>query len=136
MKKIIYFIATLLFFTNCNVDDDSIESHFEILPIESINLPQQFILGETYTIEFTFIRPTNCHAYDHIINMIENENRTFSVKSVVFEQNNCTNLTTNNIATQSIEFKVTHDQTYLFHIWKGKDSQGIDIYDDYSIPVV
>jgi len=135
MKRILYLITILIIFTNCSLDDDSIQRHFEVLPIESINLPQEFTLNETYTFEFTFIRPTNCYGYNNIINVAENENRTLAVNAIVFENNDCTPTTIDNISTQEFEFKVIYDQVYKFHIWKGKDAQGNDIYDDIEIPV-
>ena len=136
MKKILFFIFTIIIFNQCSIDDDIPKQHYEMLPIENISFPNEFILNNTYTIEFSFVKPTDCYAYNNMIIIKEGPNRTLGVNTVVFEKNNCTSLTSNNTVLQYFEFKVIYDQVYHFHIWKGKDAQGNDIYDDYNIPVI
>jgi len=136
MKNILFILFTVFIFNQCSIDDDTPQQHFEMLPVESISFPNEFVLNNTYTIEFTFLRPTNCHAYNNMVIIKEGANRTLGVNALVFENDNCAPLTTNASALQHFEFKVIYDQVYHFHVWKGKDAQGNDVYDDYDIPVI
>lgn len=128
-------IALTLMVTGCSVDDGDSYS-YEMLPIESIDLPNEFILNETYDIDFTFIRPTNCHGYHGIFINSEEENRIVGVTSIIYDNSNCMELTADNIASQSFRFQVLYDQIYVFHIWKGVDEFGDDIFETIEVPVV
>jgi hypothetical protein len=130
------FIVLTVFLTSCSLDDSSDNQSFEMLPIESIVLPDEFMLDEIYEIDFTFLRPTNCHGYYDIFINAEDENRTVAVTSIVYENSNCVEITEDNIAEQTFRFRVIYDQTYVFHIWKGVDDLGEDVFETYEIPVV
>lgn len=136
MKKYIVILLTALFVCSCNLDDGTNETSNVVLPIESIQLPSEFVLNEEYDIPFTFVRPTDCHSYENIFVIAENETRTIAVKSVVYINPNCVALTENNIAEQSFKFKVLYDQTYVFRIWKGIDESGGEIYEEVAVPVI
>ena len=118
------------------MDDGASETSFEMLPIESIQLPSEFVLNEEYDIDFTFIRPTNCHGYQNVFSVAENETRTLAVKSIIYTNPSCEDITENNIASQSFKFTVLYDQVYVFRIWKGADQFGEEIYEIIEVPVV
>jgi hypothetical protein len=130
------YIVLILLITSCSVDDSSDDQSFEMLPIESITFPEEFTLNEIYDIDFTFIRPTNCHGYYDILINADDANRTVGVTSIVYENSNCIELTEDNLAEQTFRFQVLYDQTYVFHIWKGTDASGADVFEDIEIPVV
>ena len=51
--------------TSCSIDSDySPTFYLEVLPIESVNMPQEFVLGETYEIEITYNRPNGCYFFN------------------------------------------------------------------------
>ena len=134
ISKALFIVLTVLI-TSCSIDEG--ESYgYEILPIESIDLPHEFVLNETYDIDFTFLRPTNCHWYYDIFISAEDENRTVGVTSIVYENSNCIEMNEDNIAEQTFRFRVIYNQTYVFHIWKGTDVNGEDVYEVYEVPVV
>lgn len=129
-------LVLILFVSSCSVDDSGDKQTFEMLPIESIVFPDEFVLGGVYDIDFTFIRPTSCHGYHDIFISADGVNRTVGVTSIVFGNSNCIELTDNNVAQQSFRIKALYDQTYIFHIWKGTDGNGDDVFEDYEVPVV
>ncbi len=135
IKKALLTLA-IIALTGCSLGDDEEKYHYEVLPIESIVFPDEFVLGEVYTIDFTYLQPTSCHGYYNIYINAENENRTLAVTSIVFNDNNCEQLTQNNEVLQSFDFKVLYDQTYRFHIWKGVDDLGEDIYEVIEVPTI
>lgn len=134
MLKKLVILLTFTSIIGCS-DDDKITHYYQALPIETISLPSSFTLDETYTIDFSFVRPTTCHTYSNVLLSSEEENRTFAVSSLVVTNAICDDISESNMTSQSFEFKVLFDQVYKFHIWKGKDSNGNDIYETYEIPV-
>jgi hypothetical protein len=136
--KLIYkalFVVLMILITSCSIDEGE-DYGYEILPIESIDLPHEFILNEAYFIDYTFKLPTNCHTYYDIFITAENENRTVGATSVVYDRSNCQELNENNTVTRTFKFTAIYEQTYVFHIWKGKDDLGEDVYEIVEVPIV
>lgn len=131
-----FFVVLVLIIVSCVEDDSNEDLYFENLPIESISFPNEFELNEVYEIDFTFLRPTSCHGYYDIVMEAENESRTINVKSLVYKSETCSELAEDNSSEQSFIFNVIYNQTYVFHVWKGVDANGDDIYEDYQVPVV
>jgi len=136
MKKYILIIVVVLINYSCSLDDGGSNTSHQLLPIESIELPDEFVLNQQYYIDFTFIRPTNCHAYEGLFLKAENEVRVVAVQSVVYSGATCEELTEDNIVSKTFVFDVMYDQTYVFRIWKGIDSSGEEVYEEIEVPVV
>ena len=136
MKKYILIIVVVLINYSCSLDDGGSNTSHQLLPIESIELPDEFVLNQQYYIDFTFIRPTNCHAYEGLFLKAENEVRVVAVQSVVYSGATCEELTEDNIVSKTFVFDVMYDQTYVFRIWKGIDSSGEEVYEEIQVPVV
>lgn len=120
---------------SCSVDE-GVGTSYVLLPIESIQLPDEFSLNEEYEIPFVFKRPTNCHGYYDVFLKVDNEIRILGVQSIVYENPNCEVLTEDNDTSQSFIFKVLYDQIYVFRIWKGVNEFGEEIYEEIEVPVV
>jgi len=136
MKKHILIVLIVLFVLSCNSDDETNEMSYVVLPIESVQLPNEFVLNEEYDLDFTFVRPTVCHGYHSMLVKSEDETRTLAVQSVIYEHPNCEVLLVNNIASQSFKFKVLYGQIYVFRIFKGVDDLGEEVYEVIEVPVV
>lgn len=134
IKKALFVILVLVV-SSCSVDEGDSYVH-EILPVESIDLPHEFVLNETYFIDFTFRLPTSCHDFYDILVTTDNENRTVGVMSAVYDRSNCQEMGEENLYTSTFRFDVIYDQNYVFHIWKGKDNLGEDIYETIIVPIV
>ena len=61
MKRLIIITLSLILFASCS-SDDGLEYSLEILPVESVNIPESFTLGEIYPITVSYLRPTTCHS--------------------------------------------------------------------------
>jgi len=136
MKRYLLVLLTTLFMFSCNLDDGAIETRYVVLPIESIQLPSEFVLNEEYDIDFTFIRPSDCHVYQNIYFIAENETRTLAVKNIVYINPSCMDITEDNVVSESFKFKALYNQTYVFRVWMGVDDLGEEIYDVIEVPVV
>ncbi|WP_203256696.1 hypothetical protein [Hyunsoonleella ulvae] len=134
MKKflILSCLVTLLF--SCSLDDDSTNFSVEILPIESVDIPDEFTLGEVYPITVTYERPSNCHAFREFYYARHNNERTVAVVNTVFEQNTCEDLTDETL-TATFNFQVTSNGSYIFKFWQGKDDNDEDIFLEIEVPV-
>ena len=72
MKRLVVFCLTLMLFASCSVDDDSTSFSFEVLPVESVDIPDEFELGETYPITVSYLRPSTCHGFKEFYYLKEN----------------------------------------------------------------
>jgi hypothetical protein len=135
MRKSVFALLIALLILSCSVDEGEGTSYV-LLPIESIQLPNEFTLNEEYEIPIVFKRPTNCHGYYDIFLKGDSEIRTLAVQCIVYENPNCKALVENNQTNESFIFKVLYDQVYVFRIWKGIDEFGEEIYEEIEVPVV
>jgi hypothetical protein len=135
MKKIISVVTLLFLLISCSPEPDTRYS-LELLPVESVEIPTEMTLGETYQFKMFYRLPTNCHAYNTIYYHKDLNVRTIAVESAKREQNNCQELTENNLYECTFDFLVTSNGSYIFKFWQGKDEQGNDIFLEYEIPVI
>ncbi len=134
MKKIISLLALFFLFNSCTPDEGP-NYTFELRPVISVDIPDEFTLGETYVITMHYNRPTNCHFYNNIYYEKELNVRTIAIETAAEDRNGCTE-TPNDATTCSFNFLVTSNGSYVFKFWQGKDEQGNDIYLEYEIPVI
>jgi len=134
MKKIIFILLTFILFS-CSVENDNIDTHFEIIPVESAILPDEFVLGNLHLIQLTYFRPSTCHAYNNIYYVADSNERTVAVMTKVFDSNgNCEEISTELEA--SFDFRATELGSYIFKFWQGTDDDGEDLYMIVEVPVV
>jgi hypothetical protein len=134
MRSIFLMLLCLLTLSSCSLDDDAPQYRLELLPIESVELPSEFQIGNTYSITLRYIKPTTCHIYDGIYFEKDLNIRTFAVRSAVLLGGNCLS-TDNEVVEQTFDFYVTSNGSYIFKFWHGTDENGEEIYLEYEIPV-
>jgi hypothetical protein len=134
MKKLLVLLIGLLLFT-CSSSDDSLDNYQEAMPIETVNLPEEFILNQEYEIVVTYLRPTACHAFNDIFYQKHlNETTIYVIGTVFINNGNCTALNTELEA--SFNFKATQTGASIFKFWQGEDDNGEEIYLTVEVPVV
>lgn len=122
-------------FASCDIDDDSMNYSFEILPVESVEIPDEFELGETYPIKVSYYRPTSCHSFKEFYYQKENNIRTVAPIMYVIEDDTCETLE-DEIAEATFNFVVTSNGSYIFKFWQGEDTEGEDQYLEIEVPVI
>lgn len=134
MKKIVVLLI-VLFTVSCSVgSDDYLDISEELLPIESVTLPDQFVLNQIHTIGVTWVRPTTCHALKDIYYQPNDNERTVAVIASVFNSNNnCEEIATEIETT--FNFKPTQTGLYIFKFWQGTDANNEDEYLEIEITV-
>ncbi|MDB9960825.1 hypothetical protein OAD62_01890 [Oceanihabitans sp.] len=134
MKKIIFILFAFILFS-CSVEDDNLDTHFEIIPVESAVLPDEFVLGNLHLITLTYLRQSTCHAYNDIYYVADSNERTVAVINIVFDSNgNCEEISDELEA--SFNFRATDPGSYIFKFWQGTDDDGEDLYLTVEVPVV
>ena len=136
MKRLFLLCVLALSFASCSVDGDSNNDFYnEILPIESVDIPAEFTLGETYEIHVKYLRPSNCYAFSNFYYQSELNQRTVAVINTVYPNRDCTALE-NDLVDVTFNFLVTSNGTYVFKFWQGEDASGNDTYYIVEVPVV
>lgn len=126
---------TLLLFIACSVNDDDVNYSFEILPVESVDIPSEFVLGEVYPITISYFRPSTCYSFNDFYYLKELNERTVAPINYVFDRNDCENLN-DELVEATFNFIVTSNGSYLFKFWQGEDSNGESIFLTVEVPVV
>ncbi|MFN3752847.1 hypothetical protein [Flavobacterium sp.] len=135
MKKIVSLIALVFLFNSCTPDNGT-NYLFELLPVESVDIPTEFTMGEIYEMKMYYRRPTSCHTFNTIYYDKDLNVRTIAIESAVRQEDDCQELTEDNLVECSFNFEVTSNGSYLFKFWQGRDDQGNNIFLEYEIPVV
>lgn len=136
MKKLFLLFAVSLLFASCSIEnDDSNDFYYEILPIESVDIPEEFTLGETYEMHVSYFRPSGCHLFNDFYYSSELNQRTVAVINTVYPNHTCETLE-DELVEVSFNFMVTSNGTYVFRFWQGEDENGNDTYYIVEVPVV
>lgn len=137
MKRFVFFGLFMAVFWSCSVDNDSVINNFqlEFLPIESASLPDVMYIGETYTINYAYFRPSSCHGFNDLYYLVEDNIRTVAVINTVINDISCQDLS-NELIERSFSFFVQNNyDSIIFKFWQGEDDNGQDTYLIFEIPI-
>jgi len=135
MNKLIVYCALLCILMSCSLSgDDEPNYHFEVLPIESVEIPDTFTLGETYPITVSYFKPSSCYTFNDFYYLSELNERTVAVINTVFDDQVCTQAL--ELTDATFNFKVISNGSYIFKFWQGEDENGEDLYYTVEVPVV
>ncbi|MFC4816531.1 MULTISPECIES: hypothetical protein [unclassified Flavobacterium] len=137
MRKVFLLLVAVILLGSCSLgDDNGTKFHTELLPIESADLPDEFKNDSIYELPFTYVRPSTCHLFEGFYYAKDANIRTIAIHTSVIEQGGCTTPTVNPI-TEKLQFRPSSSYTsYIFKLWKGEDSNGVDVFEEVEIPVV
>ena len=135
MKKILAILSLFFVLSSCSIKEDEPNFHTVILPITAVELPQEFILGETYQIKVWYNKPSTCHTFSGIYYDKYLNERIVAVTNIVTEGNNCQNLSDSTVDS-TFDFYVTSNGSYIFKFWQGEDGNGQDIFYEVEVPVI
>lgn len=133
--KIVSLLALFFILNSCSPGDDT-NYTFKLMPIESVDIPTEFTLGETYPITVYYTMPTSCYNFSSLYYEKDLNIRTIAVENAIAQRNNCSELTSTSGATSyTFNFYVTSNGSYIFKFYQGKDDQGNNIFLEYEVPV-
>lgn len=120
--------------TSCSVEsNDSGTFYLEILAIDSVDIPKQFLLGETYEISINYTKPNSCYQFNDFIYEINDSTRSVAIVNTVYPNTNCEQSPES--VTVSFNFTVSETETCMFKFYQGEDSEGVDQYYFIEVPV-
>ena len=134
MKKLIALISIFVLAISCTHEPDGPRVHLELVPVETVVLPTTFTANTVNEIEVTYSKPSSCHGFEGFYYTKDASTRTIAVINYVIEEQGCLPLL-NQLQTQVLKFKPTTAGTYLLKFWKGKDANGVNIYEEFSVDV-
>lgn len=140
MKKIVLLLLACIAISSCSLEeDDQPRFYYEVLPVESFEVPAGVTVGESYEIKMTYKMPSNCHVYEGCYYKTEGYTTTVGIQTYVLDNSECKELESPELLESSFIFKVESLQNvvqpYVFKFYKGKDANGNDIFEEVSIPV-
>lgn len=135
MKRFILLFSLIFSLASCSLQDDGPSFHTELLPISEVEIPQEFQLGQTYTIKVWYQRPSTCHVFDGFYYDKNLNIRTVAVRSAVVHNNDCQELS-DQLVEASFNFYVTSNGSYIFKFWQGTNENGEDVFYEVEVPVI
>lgn len=135
MKKLLLVFFALLLFSGCSAEDDSDNIMQNLAPVLSVDLPDSFDFGESYSIEIIYKRPTNCHTFSGL-DVARNANVIVIGVVTSFRTSNTNCVDSGNLeASATINFVAERDDFYIFKFWQGKNAAGRDEFLTVEVPV-
>lgn len=136
MKKFALLILFITSVAGCSLDNGNQDTYdYEVLPVDSYTLPENFTLGNTYEIKLKYQKPTGCHIFQGIYYSKDLNVRTIAIQTAVKNNEICTTEIPA-LSEASFNFYVTNTGSYIFKFYKGKDTAGTDLYEEVEVPVV
>lgn len=138
MKKKIAFslmLFTALTFLGCSLGDEQENFHFVALPITSVEMPESFVLNETYEIKVTYLRESDCEYFEgfDILKEDTTVRNVAAIGSMLSDSDTCKEIS-QEIET-SFNFIVLYNQTYTFKYFTGNDENGDAQFIEIEVPV-
>ena len=88
MKKVFLYVILALTAASCSLDDGNQYTADELVPIESVVLPDTLDFQETYDFEITYERPTDCHSFlGYSYDSQENERTIAVINRIYYDEN-------------------------------------------------
>ncbi|WP_100613745.1 hypothetical protein [Confluentibacter citreus] len=134
MKKILILSFVLILMGSCSLDNDRDDFNLEILPIESVDIPDSFTMGQTYPITVSYLRPSSCNLFKEFYYAKDNNIRTVAIIDYKYLNHNCEDLD-NELVEATFNFQVTSNGSYIFKFWQGEDDNGENQYLIIEVPV-
>lgn len=134
MKKLaLLLLASFLFYSCLDSNDNSINYRYDFLPIKEAKTPASFTFGEKDTIIVKYNLPNSCYSFQEVYYQSKDSTRTVAITAYVALDKSCDEVSVEEDA--KIIVTASQKEDYIFKFFKGKDSNGDNIFDEVVIPV-
>lgn len=134
MKRIFFLLVLMVLQFSCSLETSNEDPISFFMPMESVELPLEFVYGETYTINVSYEVPSNCYSFRDFYIEQSGNTRTIAVMNWVITNQNCETFN-NRLEVASFDLKIESRDRYVLRFWQGKDLNGQDNYYTVEIPV-
>lgn len=137
MKKLLLLLLISFAFSGCSLDEEETRNViYEMIPVENVIVPEEFVLGREYEIIMTFRLPTECHEFYGTEYQLDENTAYFGILTAFTERSSqCTPMELEP-KEASFKFTPTRNDFYIFKFWQGEDEDGNAVYITKEIPVV
>ncbi|MGD1946970.1 MAG: hypothetical protein ACFB0A_12085 [Croceivirga sp.] len=138
MKRIYGFILLVmggLSFSSCELDTQE-NFHFVNLSITEAEIPDFFVLGQSHSMDVTFLRPDSCTYFQGFDVFTDETGLTtvVAIGSVLTQEGDCTS--TEDLLTEIVSVTIKDVEFYTLRFYTGDDANGNHLYDEHRVPVV
>jgi len=134
MKRFLLILITIISLSACSVEDNAPNYHFEYIGITEVDIPDEFIFGETYEIIVSYTLPNSCYTFYNFDYIYRDTSREIYTYAIVNDDAVCTLETVD--GEYIIYVEVRQQEDYTFKFWQGEDSQGVGQYLIIEVPVI
>ena len=137
LLMLLVFLVAGLWFSSCELDDDTPNFYFTSLATVAVDMPESFELNGTYDIDVTYARPNGCTYFEgfDVVKTGETDREVVVVGSTLTDEElACTQAVEQVVAV--MPFKVIFTGEYHFKFYAGKDENDAPIYLEYDVPVI
>lgn len=136
MKRKFLFIGIAILFilaNSCTLDQEE-NFHFAPLRIIDAQVPESFILNETYVIAVQIERPNDCSFFEGFdVAAGDGGLREIVAWASVLTDAECEEQLS--IVTHTMTMEIIQTETYILRFYNGEDSLGNPSYLTYEVPV-
>lgn len=136
MKRLFVVLVLCFLIAGCSKDDSSPGPSFvfESMAVNDVQVPEEFVFGQTYTISMFYRVPSTCYSFHTIVIEEEGNQKTMTILNSVLTNVLCEPY--DNVTSEaSFDLNVNSYEPYVFRFWKGKDINGQDDYYIVEVPV-
>jgi len=136
VKKIVLLFGIVSAILGCSVDD-SPNFFFDFVAVNNVaEIPEAFVVNQPDTLEVSFFKPTNCHAFDGF-NIVTNGNeREITVVTKFIEQDNSCTAIENATSNAALVFNARNAGEVILNFFNGNDADGNPIFLTFNVPIV
>ena len=116
----------------CSPDNDN-AFQLHLLTIDEATTPASLNSGGVDFITVKYTLPNPCYHFHSLYYEYQGTSRIVAVRALEDLSTTCTQVTVEEEFTFPLQVAQTEDYTFKF--WKGKDSNGEDIFEEVIIPV-
>jgi hypothetical protein len=120
----------VLFFS-CSESEPTVE--FKILAIREAKTPAFFEYRTLDTIVVKYDLPNGCHRFWSVYYEYDKNTRIVAINALNDLESICTQATIEKEI--KIPIQVLQKENYIFRFYKGKDSNGVNIFEEIEVPV-
>lgn len=137
MKKTFFIVLCFLCIVNnsCSLDNDEPSFFFVPMSIVEAEMPEAFVLDETYVINVVIERPNSCVEFDGFDIQAGDTTERFVVAfGSEYSGDSCVEEMEQ--ITESFTFTCIHPESYTFKFWTGITEGGVQEYIEIVVPVI
>ncbi|WP_232771606.1 hypothetical protein [Tenacibaculum sp. Bg11-29] len=133
MKKITVLLISIILLSSCLNNDDLPNYKYEFIKIDEVSAPNNFTYGVKDTIFIKYTLPNSCYRFNDVLYDYKDTTRTVAVRAIVNLDNACSEVITQK--EYKLIVNALQKEDYLFKFYKGKDTDGKNIFEEIVIPV-